>query len=109
MLIFNFTLHIIYNIGTTGNTSGCAIYKAYTNWDNWSYWCCTYDKNHASSADRLKGYIDGVDPGGWTETTTPSYNTGTITNNGSIKNTTTNRTFTNKGNITIKNKGVLTN
>ena len=72
--------NIIYNIGTTGNSSGCAIYKAYTNWNNWSYWCCTYDKNQASSGDRLKGYIDGVDPGGWTVTTTPSYNTGTVTN-----------------------------
>ena len=71
---------IIYNIGTTGDTSGCAMYKTYTNWNNWSYWCCTYDKNQGSSADRLKGYIDGVDPGGWTETTTPGYNTGTITN-----------------------------
>ena len=72
--------NIIYNIGTTGNSSGCAIYKAYTNWNNWSYWCCTYDKNQGSFADRLKGYIDGVDPGGWTETGNSGYNTGTVTN-----------------------------
>ena len=72
--------NIIYNIGTTGDSRGCAIYKAYTNWDNWSYWCCTYDKNQGSFADRLKGYIDGVDPGGWTETGASSFNTGTITN-----------------------------
>ena len=71
---------IIYNIGTTGNSSGCAIYKTYTNWNNWSYWCCTYDKNQGSFADRLKGYIDGVDPGGWTESGTSGYNTGTVTN-----------------------------
>lgn len=72
--------NIIYNIGTTGNTTGCAIYKAYTNWGNWSYWCCTYDKNQGSFADRLKGYIDGVNPGGWTEYGNSGYNTGTITN-----------------------------
>ena len=72
--------NIIYNIGTTGNSAGCAIYKAYTNWGNWSYWCCTYDKNQGSFAERLKGYIDGVDPGGWTEYGNSGYNTGTITN-----------------------------
>jgi len=72
--------NIIYNIGTTGNSVGCAIYKAYTNWGNWSYWCCTYDKNQGSFADRLKGYIDGVNPGGWTEYGNSGYNTGTITN-----------------------------
>ena len=72
--------NIIYNVGTTGNSTGCAIYKAYTNWNKWSYWCCTYDKNQGSFADRLKGYIDGVDPGGWTEYGNSGYNTGTITN-----------------------------
>jgi len=72
--------NIIYNIGTTGNSTGCAIYKAYTNWNKWSYWCCTYDKNQGSFADRLKGYIDGVDPGGWTQYGNSGYNTGTITN-----------------------------
>ena len=71
--------NIIYNIGATGQTTGCAIYKAYTNWDNWSYWCCTYDKNQGTFAERLKGYIDGVDPGGWTQYGTSGFNTATIT------------------------------
>ena len=71
--------NIIYNIGATGQTTGCAIYKAYTNWDNWSYWCCTYDKNQGTFTERLKGYIDGVDPGGWTQYGTSGFNTATIT------------------------------
>jgi len=73
--------NIIYNIGQTGGTTGQAIYKAYSNWDNWSYWVCTFDKSLGSKAERLRGYIDGVDPGGWTDYGADgSYNTGTITN-----------------------------
>jgi hypothetical protein len=73
--------NIIYNIGQSGGAIGQAIYKAYSNWDNWSYWVCTFDKSLGSKAERLRGYIDGVDPGGWTDYGADgSYNTGTVTN-----------------------------
>jgi len=71
--------NLIYNIGETGGATGCAIYKSYSNWDNWSYWVSTYDKTQGSFSDRLKGYVDGVDPGGWTESGNSGNNTGTIT------------------------------
>ena len=66
------------NIGETGGTTGCSISISYTNWDNWSYWVCTYDKTQGSHAARQKGYIDGIDPGGWGYTGNSGNNTGTI-------------------------------
>ena len=72
--------NVIFNIGETGGATGCHMYKSYAGgWGSWSYLVCTYDKSQGSHATRQRGYINGVDPGGWTLGGNSGNNTGTLT------------------------------
>jgi len=70
---------IVFNIGETGGATGCWMSRSFSNWNSWQYWVCTYDASQGSHATRQRGYIDGVDPGGWSLGGNSGNNTATIT------------------------------